>query len=55
MTPERACQRFRTLYTQVDAIALDGRDRRLRNPGELCQLGLRELLQLAQNAHRLTN
>jgi hypothetical protein len=52
---QRARQNLRTLHSQIDAIALDCRNRRLRDPRQSSQFALTQLLQLPQDANRLSD
>ena len=49
MALERSGQNFRTLDPLIDAIVLDGGNRRLRNSGQFGQLALGQLLELLVN------
>lgn len=44
VTPQRTCENFCPLYTEVHPIPLDGRDGGLRDASELRQLVLAQLL-----------
>lgn len=52
---ERPRQCLRPLRPELHTVRFNRRKRRLRNPGALGELILTELIELARNAHRLTN
>ncbi len=55
MTLEPSRQHLCPLNPQVDPVILNGRDRGLRNTRQFGELALRELLELAENAHRIAD
>ena len=55
MTFERARQRFRSHYTQVDAAVFNRRDRGLRDCSRLSKLVLTEFLKLSEDANGLAD
>jgi hypothetical protein len=52
---ESPCQYFGPFHAQVDSVAFDRRDRRLRDPGEGREFILAELLQLSDDSNRLAD
>ena len=55
MAFEGARQNLGPLDAQVDSIVLNGRDGCLRNPRQLAELALGQLLEFTQDAHRLAH
>lgn len=55
MAAKRAGEKLGTLVTQVDAVALDRRRRRLRNAAQFGKLILAESLGLAHDSYRFAD